>query len=297
MSIPLITKNNSDTDPQIDFIGIGAVKAATSWIAQCLREHPMVCLFEGKEANVFNDDVRYANARSWYQDQYDSCKPDQLRGEFSPLYLESESVPKRIAHICPKVRLIVCVRDPIERIRSSIDHFSAKRSEFGVWTLDDVISDYPPILEQSRYATHLARFREALPDAPLLVLQYEQIARDPHAFLQELYRFLGIDESVVVPSERSRLNTSATRHAGWYKPLLRRYYALRRHPVGRRALAGLRALGVRGTLIERLPRRGYKKRTFTDDEYRFLLAHLRPEAEALARDGLIDPTLWPTLSS
>ncbi len=44
---------------KVDFIGIGAQKAATSWIAKCLIEHPEICLAASKETHFFSDDESF----------------------------------------------------------------------------------------------------------------------------------------------------------------------------------------------------------------------------------------------
>ncbi len=48
-----------NNDFKIDFIGIGATKSGTTWIAQCLKEHPQICGSSIKEINFFNIPFRY----------------------------------------------------------------------------------------------------------------------------------------------------------------------------------------------------------------------------------------------
>jgi len=46
--------NIRNTDFRINFIGIGAAKSATTWVADCLRGHPDIYLPAEKELNYFN---------------------------------------------------------------------------------------------------------------------------------------------------------------------------------------------------------------------------------------------------
>ena len=45
----------------MNFIGIGAQKAGTSWLASCLSEHPEICMHPKKEAHYFNKRTFYFN--------------------------------------------------------------------------------------------------------------------------------------------------------------------------------------------------------------------------------------------
>ena len=76
-----------------DFIGIGTPKAATTWLFQCLAEHPEICMSKTKEVNYFNDDRLYALGPSWYAQQFSHRTNERICGEFTPTYLSSPEVP------------------------------------------------------------------------------------------------------------------------------------------------------------------------------------------------------------
>jgi len=52
---------------KIDFIGIGAMKAASTWIFEALKEHPEICVSSEKETNFFNNDYNYRKGLKWYK--------------------------------------------------------------------------------------------------------------------------------------------------------------------------------------------------------------------------------------
>ena len=67
----------NDPDFRIDFIGIGAPKSGTTWLADCLRRHPQIFVPEQKELMYFNpyqnaydpiDNYRYGKPLQWYHD-------------------------------------------------------------------------------------------------------------------------------------------------------------------------------------------------------------------------------------
>ena len=59
---------------KIDFIGIGAPRCATSWVAQCLMEHPQVCFSSKKELNYFDKEYKYEERLKGYQVYFKDCQ-------------------------------------------------------------------------------------------------------------------------------------------------------------------------------------------------------------------------------
>jgi len=88
-----------------DFIGLGAQKAATSWIHACLYEHPQIFMPASKEIHFFSR--HYSKDIRWYEEHFRSCQTNQLAGEFSPTYLYDPATPKRIHEWNPAVKLII----------------------------------------------------------------------------------------------------------------------------------------------------------------------------------------------
>jgi hypothetical protein len=216
-----------------DFIGPGAQKAATSWIHACLYEHPQIYMPGGKEIHFFSR--HYAKGFQWYENHFRRCRPDQLAGEFSPTYLYDPKTPQRLAEWNPEVKLIICLRNPVERTISAY-RYAVKMGEIPPERdFAEVIRRKPAYLHHSRYKEQLDRYLQYFPREQLLILLYEDIAKDPYEFIQNIYRFLRIDwqfrpslldnkvnESVGVPRFRSlnriKQNVAASlRNAGLEK--------------------------------------------------------------------------------
>ena len=79
---------------KIDFIGIGAEKAATYWIWYILQEHPEICFSKRKELAFFNEfdqhflkvvNPRYFRGMNWYRKQFHHCSKRKVKGEYTPL--------------------------------------------------------------------------------------------------------------------------------------------------------------------------------------------------------------------
>lgn len=121
---------------KVDFIGIGAPRSGSTWLFHALGRHPAVCLSEPKEIKYFNredflrpvidgdDESPYINPNhardlDWYARHYRHCPADSLKGEFSPQYLFDDAAPARIHTSFPDVKLLVCLRNPIDRIHAT----------------------------------------------------------------------------------------------------------------------------------------------------------------------------------
>src|SRR6056297_562433 len=104
----------------IDFIGIGAQKAGTSSIFHFLKEHPEICTSSKKEIHFFDKEYNYLKGIKFYRKFFNNCSSKNIKGEFTPRYIYHPKVAQRIKKYFPDVKLIVSLRNPIER---AISHY------------------------------------------------------------------------------------------------------------------------------------------------------------------------------
>jgi hypothetical protein len=202
---------SSPASARLDFIGIGVQKAATSWLFACLEEHPSIRgshVSGQKELNFFTQDwelgYRYLHA------QFDFGP--WLCGEFSPRYFHDADAPGRIAAYNPNAKLILLLRDPVERAFSQHQHeIRRTRLPVGV-SFRDALDDNPSYIEQGRYATHLQRWRSYFDEEQLLVLLHDDVSADGPAVLERTFRFLGVD-----PTFRPEATHQVVNAAGAYR--------------------------------------------------------------------------------
>ena len=110
-----------------DFLGIGVQKGGTTTLQCLLEQHPGAFLPAAKELHYFS--LHYALGEDWYRQQFTGAMPDQRCGEITPYYLFHPAVPSRIQALLPKARLIVLLRDPVERALSQYFHSVRLRLE------------------------------------------------------------------------------------------------------------------------------------------------------------------------
>jgi hypothetical protein len=174
------------------FLGIGAQKCASTWIHEILDDHPDIFVSNPKELDFFSH--RYDRGYTWYERHFGKAGSARAIGEVSPSYFCDPSAPDRVARYDPALKIVLALRDPVQRAFSNHLHEIRK----GHFTGDDLrfeagLATNPMYLIQSRYGTHVANWLRAFPKDRLLILVQEDILADPAAQARRLYSFLGVD--------------------------------------------------------------------------------------------------------
>ncbi|MFH1758971.1 MAG: sulfotransferase domain-containing protein [Patescibacteria group bacterium] len=191
-----------------DFIGIGAARSGTSWVHQCLYEHPEIYA-PVKEIHFFSRKERWDKGLGWYEKLFNSPlrkTSANKTGEFSTTYLPSPKAAERIHQYCPSVKLIACLRHPVDRAFSNylygqrIGQISRQTS---FW---EAAQQCPFFLNGSCYATQLNKYLQLFPRNQILILIYEDIQKNPLKFIQTIYEFLNIDNQFIPSALHKKIN-------------------------------------------------------------------------------------------
>ena len=236
----------ADLRPEPDFLLIGAKRAGTTSLYYGVLEHPgVVPLFPPKhrllpKANhtkgIHYFDTQYSRSARWYRSHLPSRRARArtaaaaggvaVAGEGSPYYLWHPAAPSRAAGQLRATRLLVMLRDPVERTWS---HWK-EQTRNGVETLgfadalaaepartrgaeqrllDDarVVSfahEQQTYAAQSRYEVGLERWLAHWPRERLHVVLSEEFYADPAAELGRTWDFLGLPGPHPVPTAERR---------------------------------------------------------------------------------------------
>ena len=190
---------------KLDFIGIGGQRCGTTWVSECLRDHPEICFSKDKETHFFT--LRNHLGFDWLKSNFNHCESDGIKGEFTTDYFEDISTADKIRETFPEAKIIACVRNPIKR---TFSHYLYRKRKAGYpKKLSQVIEkDYKKIIENSLYGKHFVPFLEKFPKENVLVLVHDESFEDPLAYIQKIYKFLGVDESFVPQSLYEDINRS-----------------------------------------------------------------------------------------
>ena len=259
------------------FIVAGGVRCATGWIRQCLKEHPEVYMPQ-RETHFF--DQNYAKGKPWYMEFFKDHADEKAVGEKTAAYMHDELVPERIKETLPDVKIILCLRDPVERMYSHYSMAAAEDEALQATGFMDSMKPGTKYVESGKYGEQLQRFLEALPPENVLVTFYEDKDRDPYGFIEQMYRFIGVDPSFKAPSAEIRTKQGKLEHNNRLWGTLSRVMLHPRAPFFFRSLyTGIRP-EERGEL--------------DDEAYRRLSAYYAEDLPLLEKLTGRDLTIWRT---
>jgi hypothetical protein len=233
--------------PFVNFLVIGAQKCGTTAFARFLGQHPGICMAEDKELHVF-DDEHWPGVQSVeqvdavYRARIGNYTGQPLVGEATPVYLWLPYVVEDLHRYNPQLKLIVLLRDPVER---SISHYRMERvrgkeslplwrallAERGRLHADRgnrsrwAPSRYHSYLDRSRYARQLEHLSRFFPREQVLLLKTEALRTHHAETLNAAFRFLGTDElGHEIGAGEPEPPPGPARGEPWVRPLLRLYF-------------------------------------------------------------------------
>ena len=176
-----------------DFVGIGAQRCGTSWwYAAAIRSHPQVQRSAlGKEVHFFDRFWR-GEAPPDLAVRYGRLFPrprGKLTGEWTPGYMADFWTPALLREAAPDARLLVMLRDPVERYRSALAFVQRRAVEREGLLRSASLRE---AMWRGFYHEQLRRVLELYPRKQVLVLQYERCVAEPIAEMERTCRFLGL---------------------------------------------------------------------------------------------------------
>jgi hypothetical protein len=212
-----------ERDFKVEFIGIGTPKSGTTWLFYCLGQHPEICLSEPKEVRYFNEidlskrstksqgnaviNKNFSKRLSWYKKHFNHCHRNTIKGEFSPAYLYDEIAPSKISKYFPNVKLLLCLRNPIDRLYSTYwnRRIYSRREDR---SFEDVIRNDQIFLEGSFYYKYLCRYLQHFSSDQIMVVLFDDILNDPEQEIKNVFGFLGVDTSLRLNLSRVSQNSA-----------------------------------------------------------------------------------------
>lgn len=205
-----------------DFFVAGTPKSGTTALHAALAQHPGLYLSAVKEPKFFltdgpppthggpGDAKTYREnvwRRSDYEALFDPAPPGALRGESTPFYLYSRDAQRRIKALIPAARLIVVLRDPVERAHSNWAHlWSAGLDPIGDFVQacaaeeERIAAGWADFWHYKRlglYGEQLQHLYSVFPQEQVLVFRYRDMVDDPAGTLNRICAFLGVAQGIV----------------------------------------------------------------------------------------------------
>jgi hypothetical protein len=220
----------------------GLPKCGTTALAAYLETHPEVFVAPQKEVHFF--DQHFARGIPWYRSQFAGATAERAVGEATPTYMMRDDTVARIASVVPDVRLIVVLRNPVDR---ALSHYWWMRGAVGFERRDFEVAARAEMLdptgattrphfgylEGSRYAAHLDRLYRSFPPQAVHVVIAEDLRRAGQATFAGVCRFLGVTDDFQPPNIGAVVNRAFRRRSETLHLAMLRTRAWRWLPMAR----------------------------------------------------------------
>ena len=196
-----------------NFLVIGAEKAATTWLYECLKQHPEVFVPDTKEIHFFNrrnsnleDLDRYNKlGLDWYHEFFKRADSTGVVGEVTPMYLSDADAPERIHNVLPTAKLIAILRNPVDRAYSH--YWMARGKHFVDASFDEIVKNRDKrFIERGMYFHQIKRYYDLFDPMQLLILLFDDVNKDARSVLQRVYRFLGVRDDFIPEAPQKKVN-------------------------------------------------------------------------------------------
>lgn len=225
-----------------EFLVLGAMRCGTSSLFRYLSAHPQVARPLRKEIEFFT--LNWERPRSWYRAHFPLAQRGMRSFEATPYYLFHPRAAIRAAASVPGARLVVLLRDPVERALSHHRHMV--RLGFEPFGFEEALDREDERIEgeherlvrhegydsplhrrysyraRGEYAQQVLKWLRYFPSDHLHVAWSDDLYRDPAGTLSALFAFLGLDQwiqkdyanhsyaATATPEHTSRISISTT---------------------------------------------------------------------------------------
>ncbi len=178
----------------------------------------------------------------WLKQRFAHSRPGQICGEITAVYIHAPESAALISQDMPHAKLIVMLRDPVERLYSF--YYLLRRIYPLPDCFDDFIKKHPEYVETSLYYKQLSRYYKYFANDSFHYIFYDDLRKKPEEVMSGVYTFLGVDTTVSPANIREKVNprmttrsTAMVRFMGGAAQLIKR---------NRAGVACLQLLGILG---------------------------------------------------
>lgn len=193
------------------FVIIGSMRCGTTSLYEYLTFHPQFVPALKKEVKFFN--FNFDAGKEWYLAHFPAIAEDKnyVTGEGSPDHLYYPEVAPRILELFPDLKLIVMLRNPIDRSISQYYHWRKVGAEFR--SIKEAIADEIGLIKEmaqpsfkgklerkggsgclleSVYLYFLEQWMSVIPKDQFLVLKSEDFYQNTPEVLNQVFDFIGL---------------------------------------------------------------------------------------------------------
>ena len=189
---------------KLDFVIIGVQKGGTTALDKYLRKHPDIEMGDIKELHFFDNDSLFLNKKvnyNIYHNHFNKSIKNKLFGEATPIYFFWENALERIYRYNKKIKLILILRNPIDRAFSHWNMEVSRGNEdrdFNTCIKDDIQNSYmndriKSYVSRGFYAEGIIRLKKLFKKEQLLILKYDDFLKEQESSLSSIFNFLNVN--------------------------------------------------------------------------------------------------------
>lgn len=205
---------------RVNFLIIGVQKAATTWLCKQLSLHSEIYL-PPDELHYFNNKSNFEKGISWYESRVLNHSKKTIFGEKTPDYIWTNdcdiesfrfTTPKRIMAYNRDMKLILILRNPIDRFVSAFHHNQRRARISYKVDINDFLNDksYESLrirmLLRGLYYIQISRYLEIFPRSQMKIVFHDDIRADSISVLEECYQFLNVKTEDLGHNVHTRAN-------------------------------------------------------------------------------------------
>jgi hypothetical protein len=195
-----------------DFFIVGAPKSGTSSLHSYLSQHPSIFMSEPKEPHFFysgglDRPAHDGTSLEEYLALFKGAPEHAWAGEASTSYLYSESAAREIKRLRPDARIMMVLRNPVDRAYSQ--YWNHVRDGIEPLSFEEALEDETGRVEEGKwhgfhylrvgkYAAQVERYLETFGEGSVRVYLFEDLTRDAEGVCRGAFAFLDVDPNLPV---------------------------------------------------------------------------------------------------
>ncbi len=224
-----------------NFLLIGAQKSGTTTLARILGEHPDVFMAE-REIHFFDKSHNQGKGLEWYSSHFHAACHEKAIEEKTPDYLwvngtgaenHLPDVHKHIASVLPTAKIIVILRNPVNRAVSAANHVIRTGRVSPLLDINELLIskkrhlfDPHGVIDKGMYFKQLKSYLDLFSRDQILILIFEEdIVKNLDGCLRKVFHFLEVDPSFIYKKSEKQFNrfnaSKAAMILRYYFPFIR----------------------------------------------------------------------------
>ncbi|MCK5897316.1 MAG: sulfotransferase domain-containing protein [Cocleimonas sp.] len=201
------TKQGERERPVVDFLIAGAQKSGTTTLHSYLQDHPEIGMASKKEVHFFNNNTYFEVTNvdySIYHSFFDLNASKKMRGEVTPAYMFCRDAPRRIWQYNPDMKIILILRNPIDRAFSHWNMEVARGAESLLFSVAikrelercrEALPDQHYVysyLDRGFYSSQIRELRRFFKKDQVLILKHDDLKQKPNIVIGKIFDFLRV---------------------------------------------------------------------------------------------------------